>query len=252
METGTSNTIKLDSFVTNEQILNQVTGVYLSSVDYNGISVSRLAESCSQSRVKKCLKDLVTAGLVSINYTDRHPNAHIKAFEAGPLDEQIARMSTEAFATACVYPTSRHLQTKIDPTKYLDRPFELCLLLGAGQLTYKSFDLSVMDMYRNNPRYQNTNNDIGGRITVKRRYRDNSKIKVAKQDFMKSYGFCYDKDYNVYVAVMLRYLARLSPKHQLMWASKLMYDGTRLHPNYYTSQKVGVQESEAIDIKTKK
>jgi len=38
------------------------------------------------------------------------------------------------------------------------------LALGEAQLSYRSFDLSVLEFYRNDPRHRYENDDINGRI----------------------------------------------------------------------------------------
>ncbi len=103
---------------------------------------------------RRALRALVREGKVSIVFGDRHPNAHIKAFPSEPVAEQLSKLDSNAFEPqhVCAYPTEAHMVTVIGPTDYADRPFTRRWALGTPQLDFESFDLSVLEYYRN-PRY---------------------------------------------------------------------------------------------------
>src|SRR6185369_8023161 len=102
---------------------------------------------------------------------------------------------------------------------------------GFGQLDYRCFDLSVLEFYRNDPRYYYKVDDISGEIFVE----DDVSHTLPESDriFLKTFGFGYDKDMNRAVVAFLRYLHDLTPEHQQVWNSKLLKDDYTIHPDYY-------------------
>ena len=222
-----------------DEILTEVTELYLKSHDYNGVPISSLIARHGETKVKKYLFDLIGDGLISVVFGDYHPNPHIKALASEPEAEQQQKLNTPKFQQACVYPAAKHLTKVVDQTLFSDRPFSLCLALGEPQLTHKSFELSVLEVYRNDPRYYYRYGDIHGYISIEDGFSDTDKMKVSDQVFLESFGFSFDKGNNIYVAVFLRYLSRLSPEHQLTWFSKQINSETHLHPDYYRTSIVG-------------
>ncbi len=59
-----------------------------------------------------------------------------------------------------------HLEAVVDRAAYRDTPYTLALKLGEAQLAFRPFDLSVLEFYRNDPRYHYSNDDIGGWIAA--------------------------------------------------------------------------------------
>jgi hypothetical protein len=87
-------------------------------------------------------------------FGDAHPNPHIKAFDEDALDVQIEKLhNTDLLPQACVYPSHSHLKNSVEPATFQGRPFTLRLALGEPQLSYEPFDLSILEFYRNDPRY---------------------------------------------------------------------------------------------------
>jgi len=222
-----------------DSLLDEVTNFYLKSEDYNGISVASLVARHGEAKVRTCLSRLIDEGLVSVVFGDYHPNPHIRALPSEPTIEQRQKLDTQLFQQACVYPNTKHLTQLIDRTAFTDRPFELCLALGEPQLTYKSFDLSVLETYRNDPRYYYSYDDIRGLISAKNEFFETGRMRTADQVLLESFGFSFDQDKNIYVAAFLRYLSSLSPEHQLVWASKQVSAKTQLHPDYFRASIMG-------------
>ncbi|MDI6696727.1 MAG: hypothetical protein QME21_16890 [Anaerolineales bacterium] len=61
---------------------------------------------------------------------------------------------------ACGYSTSEHLANVVNHQDYEGKPYTLSLALGEHQLSYKAFDLSVLEFYQDDPRYECTTLDI--------------------------------------------------------------------------------------------
>jgi hypothetical protein len=231
--------IQVHYFMNCPDVLNKITDHYLSSRDYNGLSLRRLQNSSDDKPLKECLSDLLLKESISLVYGDYHPNPHIKALPSESVEEQIKKMHSPLFQNACAYPAANHLKTIVDKNAFKAIPFELCLALGEPQLSHKAFDLSVLEFYRNDPRYHYDNDDIRGYISIKDEFFETNKIKKSDQILLSSYGFCFDEKLNVYVATFIIYLSRLSSEHQLIWASKLVDEKTELHPDYYRTAIIG-------------
>ncbi len=78
-------------------------------------------------------------------------------------------------------------------TKYSDSPYSMELALGAGQLDYRSFDLSVLEIYRSDPRYHYDNNDISGWISVTDGHSE--EMRDSDKALLQTFGFSYTEQF---------------------------------------------------------
>ena len=225
----------------NEAVLEVVTRFYLDSRDFNGIPASGLTEELGVEwqDLNDILADLIDKDKVGILYSDAELNTHIIRTGFEPKDRQIAKLVTKELHHSCIYPRPSHLEQVVDRSKYIDRPYVLCLALGAAQLDYRSFDLSVLEYYRQDPRYVYENDDVRGSISIRDEYYESDQIKESDQILLETFGFSYDSDLNRAVAVFLRYLANFSPEHQQIWKAKELTGDYRLHPDYYRNSIIG-------------
>jgi hypothetical protein len=230
-----------------EEILAKATDHYLTSGDFNGLPVRQLfSDEAGREAVRKALARLMEAGTLTMEFGTGHPNPHIKAFPPHPdVTRHLTSLAESDLAHACAYPSPSVLAKRIKKSQSQDRPFTRRLMLGEAQLEFHAFDLSVLEFYRNDPRYHYETNDIGGWISVRDAYSDPAtepetpKMHERDQVFLQTFGFAYDDDMNRAVVVFTRYLADLSPEHQQIWNAKRL-DGTyRLHPDYYRNSIVG-------------
>jgi len=222
--------------VTKEDILKAVTTFYLESHDFNGIPAWTLSEKFKQdwALLKMVVRELIEDEMVGLIDTNTDVNPHIirRGFE--PKDIQISKLDSESPTHGCIYPTQKHLNSIVNPQDYESQPYKLCLALGVAQLAYRSFDLSVLEFYRNDPRYKYENNDIRGHI-----YYDAEEMNNSDKALLETYGFSYDDYYNRAVAVFLRYLTDLTPEHQQIWKAKELQGNYKLHPDYYRNAIIG-------------
>ncbi|WXG47752.1 MAG: AAA family ATPase [Candidatus Atabeyarchaeum deiterrae] len=226
-----------------EELLEKTTYQYLKSGDFNGLALSGLKSE------KENIIALVREGTIEINFGDKHRNPHIKAFELDDKDLQILKIESIGLENACAYPTRKHLERVVDINKFKDRPFTLKIALGEPQLNYAVFDLSVLEAYRNDPRYIYSSDDIQGWISVSDEYYPSSSMKASDKVLLQSFGFCYEKGtWNRAVAVFYRYLAYLTPEHQQIWNSKVLTGEYFLHPDYARSSAGNFYERESIFV----
>jgi len=243
--------------MSNIEILEKITNFYLNSSDFNGIPITDLGENFSE--VKKVLKGLLEKEKIVLNFGDRHPNPHILAFEPESKEQQMAKLEKLEFQpiykeygplkmqinsiSCCAYPSKNHLKSIVNPDDYRNKPFTLLLAQGEPQLSYRTFNLRVLEFYRNDPRYYYETDDICGSISSK----SESGLKEQDETFLQTFGFAYDRNIkNRYVAVFLRYLADLTPKHQQRWKLEEFIGDTFLHPDYARSTCGQWPEKESI------
>lgn len=241
-----------------KKVLAVITKHYLGSRDFNGISITNLGADFGE--IKLALKALLKEGQIVLNFGDRHPNPHILAFDPEPKEDQIKKLNDLKFKRpvfkeygplkmqtnsigCCAYPSKKHLKAVVKITKYQDKPFTLLLALGESQLSYKAFNLRILEFYRNDPRYSYETDDIHGSISAK------SENELAESDdtFLETFSFAYDKKIkNRYVAAYLVYLSRLSSEHQQRWNLEIFKGETFLHPDYARATAGHWPEKESI------
>jgi hypothetical protein len=229
------------SNIDDNALLYDITRFYTESSDFNGIPASRLAAkfNLSDKELAERLIPLIEEGYVSIVFGDIHPNPHIRALPDESAETQTAKLSTSLLKQACVYPLPTHLQEIVNPQNYEGKPYTLSLALGTPQLEFRPFDLSVLEYYRNDPRYYYANDDIRGSISVDDAYLESGDMPKSDQTVLQSFGFCYDSHLNRAVAVFVRHLADLSPQHQQVWKAKELKGNYLLHPEYYRNTILG-------------
>jgi hypothetical protein len=138
-----------------------------------------------------------------------------------------------------VYPESAFLNEVVDRNRYAGRPYSLAIAMGGAQLEHRAFDLSVLERYRNDPRFLYRNDDISGMFSIHDEFFGPRGPPEHDQVSMQTFGFCFDPDMNCYVAAFLRYLANLSPAHQQFWAGLEVERETFLHPDYFRPTILG-------------
>lgn len=231
-----------------DEILSCLTNYYLDSGDFNGIRITNLQiiAKIPQNNLRDILINLINEGKISVNFGDRHPNPNIKAFEPESKSEQISKLENSNLHYACVYPEKEHLNAVVDIQKYQDRPFTLRLALGEPQNSFLSFDLCVLENYRNDPRYYYSTDDIQGWISVHDKYYESKEMLQSDQTLLQSFSFSYDEEFNRAVAVFLIYLSRLTPEHQQIWNAKRLDGKYFIHPEYALSSSGYFPENESV------
>jgi hypothetical protein len=220
-------------------IVERVTQFYIESRDFNGIPAAKLLADlgCSHEELKEVVSQLIAEGKIAVVFP--RPNPHIRAFADPPAEKQRAELETAPEPDYCLYPSPETLRSCVDLTKYSDRPFTLMLALGEPQLKAIPFDLSVLEVYRNDPRYKFESNDISGWLSVRDEYYQSSEMPERDKVHLQDLGFAYNDDFERAVAVYLRYLADLSREHQQIWNARRLGEGYKLHPDHYRATILG-------------
>jgi len=255
-----------------ENILNEITSFYLNSRDFNGISIEDLYKKSSllEDKFKEEITALIKNRKIDLIYEGDIPNPHIKPFPAPAIEKQIGKLhqfqiddhikqsevGAETFGEGdikikfvqgigcCVYPAPDHLKDIVDWKKYISRPFTLRLAMGEWQLRPYFFELGILAIYRNDPRYKYRTDDITGSII----YVDEKLLNPSDQIFIKHFGFGFGDSGIRAVAILLTDLAKLTPEHQQIWKAKMLggYYKYRLHPEFRRSILGDFYEKESI------
>lgn len=244
METGSQN-------INSKKIVQLAVEKYLTSRDFNGLPIRVLNQQFEdETTVKEVLRTAIETELLNIVLGDRHPNPHVMALPPESIEEQISKFDHDLFQQACIYPSKKVLLEKVHPSDYAGRPFTLELALGEASLTPRFFDLSVLERYRNDPRYVYEVSDCSGRISIHSGPDEPSTLRDHDQVLLDSFGFGHNKEVTHRVVVAyLGYLTRLSPEHQQIWTANLLGGEHYVHPAYYAAtlghwpEEVGVFEA---------
>lgn len=222
-----------------ETIYSVVEEKYFSSGDFNGMPIYGLEGifDIHSEEFKASIRKAIDDEILTARFDG---NPHIRAFSKIPKDKILEAFDSSEYPShICLYPHEKRLAGSDRLSKYSEAPYELELAKGAGQLDFRTFDLSVLEYYRNDPRYSYHTDFIHGYISITDEYFESDSIPEHDQVLLQTFGFAYDDDLNRYVAVFLRYLANLSPEHQKVWAAKEVKGDIKLHPDYYASSILG-------------
>ena len=217
-----------------EKILNEIFKHYTHSTEFNGYPIRNIIPlfKIDKKETYEIISELINENKITLNFGDIHPNAHIKAYPGEHKDTQLKKLQIHSSDHICAYPAPEYLINILDPNINNEKPFTKELIFGEAQLSFRVFDLSILEFYRNDPRYSYFNDDISGSVSVRNKFYENNLMKESDKVLLESFGFAHDKEGNRYVAVLLRYLCRLSPEHQNIWNSKLLKGEFKLHPDY--------------------
>ena len=227
-----------------DTVLDEITRFYLESGDFNGIHSTNLSNRLGVGFNEFCnfIRELISERKVGILYSPPFGNPHIIQIGFKSDGEQIERLNNLDKEPFCLYPRPAHLNKVVNCSDYANEPYKLELALGCPQLDFRSFDPSVLEHYRNDPRYMYETDDIKGHICY-----ESESMSEHDKTMLESFGFSYDSNLNRAVAVVLRYLARLSPGHQQIWKLKELQGDYKPHPDYYLNNILGrFREHESI------
>lgn len=93
------------------------------------------------------------------------------------------------------------------------------MLLGAAQLEYVTFELSVLSRYRHDPRFKLHFEDYAGGISLTNDHYESGETLDRDRIAIQTFGLAIDADGVPHVVVFFRYLHDLSDEHQQYWNS---------------------------------
>jgi hypothetical protein len=223
---------------TKDALLDAITEKYLSSEEFNGFPLGQIG--LPRKELDSLLRELIEEDKISLNFATYHPNPHIKAYPPEPVQDQLRKLAELSDLThLTAYPERTHLKSVVDRDDYGGRPFTVALALGEGELMPRFFDLSVLEVYRNDPRYSYETDDTSGRISVTNEFFESEHLQEADRIVLDTFGFGYNADFQRAVCVFPRYLSHLTLEHQQIWAARELQGDYSMHPAYYASAILG-------------
>lgn len=223
-----------------EGLLTRITQHYLDGRDFNGYPLRNV--NLKRRPLDALLTPLVREGLISLNFATYHPNPYIKAFDAEDAGTQLERLGElDDITHLTAYPERPHLETVVDLREYEGRPFSQRLALGAAELHPVYFGLEILEVYRNDPRYYYTTDDISGTISA------TDELDPSDQVLVQGFGYGHNEKQERAVCAFLVDLHKLSPEHQQIWAARELAEGYKMHPAFYQRSIMGeFSESESM------
>lgn len=246
---------------------------YLQSRDFNGLPIESLYEktSLNKNEFHNLLIELIKDRSIDIVYEGDIPNPHIKPFPANSVSDQIKKIleldndcdlykhkEKENFlnfmpgAGVCLYPSVCFLKKNANWINYAKKPFTLRLAKGECQLKPYFFDLGILAVYRNDPRYRYQTDNSTGSILV-----SNDDMPDSDKIFIEHFGFGFNDKGRRFVSVLLTDLSKMTEEHQQIWNSKVCSDRYlyKLHPDFrksilgYFPDKISIYSAFIQEIK---
>lgn len=194
---------------------------------------------------------LIRDGLVEADSEKDYPNPHIRPWPTcRSIDEQAAdveEMAPDSYG-ACLYPTAAALKRNRTRRKYPDEPYRQAMAGGRGRLELRYFETTVLEQYRNDPRFSFQYWDFGVNTVISdEAYLHNEELEKDKV-IMSHIGFpddlsgydANDVDSPIVRRVCAFYgdLAKLSPEHQQRWKTSgaIPQEGLGPHPAWMDTQ----------------
>lgn len=221
-----------------DSIVTFVVRFYLDSGDFNGCPWDRLLLAFQDSDLEAVVRDLVSRGRIELVTEKMFPNPSIKPFAPRGVESQLFEYDANR-NRACFYPHPSELAKVVDKNDFDGRPYELALALGAPQLEHRAFDLALLEVYRNDPRYLYECDDVHGWISVRDEHYEGDAMSESDKTGLQTFGFAYNDTFERAVTSFVCYLAKLSPEHQKIWQARELAAGFRMHPDFYRTQIQG-------------
>lgn len=231
---------------------------FCDSSDYNGIPLRQVSQALSLDYEESIdlIKELVKSEIISIQSST---NPHIIGFRHYPAKSQLEILEQAKsvkvekqllgnFTIAveqteypiCLYPTPKFAKENRDVDKYGYAKYSVELALSEPQMSFRFFEIDILERYSNEPRFDFEFNDFSGQISCKYDDEGNPILRHEDQIFLKSFGLGFDSCGTRVVAVMLCYLGKLSSEHQVAWSAKeIPYTDCKVLEDYFNNLILG-------------
>jgi hypothetical protein len=218
-----------------QDIFEKVLATYLTSGDFNGLACWSVTKD-NDPMVIAAVRELIANRKIDAVFEDADPNPSVKRVGVEPVAVQLSKLDRDDIPKYCLYPTPEELSKAVGESSFSGRPYAYELALGAPQLEHRAFDLSVLEYYRNDPRYHYRCDDVHGTLVISDDFCDSSEVEERDKILIQSFGFAYSESFERAVAVFLCDLAGLSAEHQAVWRAKELRGTYRLHPDFVRTQ----------------
>lgn len=191
------------------ELMNSIIDYYLTSPDFNGLSLVSLDGYNNND-----LEELIRDGMVEAVSFDDCLNPFIRVFDFQITTEiQIRNTRLKGAGGVVLFPTKKALSNAVvDPTE----PYSAELKRGEAQLKMVFFDPQIVVMYITNPKYVNFFYGHRGYISKREEYYDPDN---DQGELVGDYAIAYkygEKPERA-IGVALRALGNLSSRQQMRW-----------------------------------
>ena len=213
-------------------IESRIVSHYLTSGDYNGLPLSRLASDlgADPKTLLEVVVPLVKSGRVSLPWF-RQTNPYVKLFDS-PVEEQLLWFDERESRAVCLYPTAVSVAEAVDLNIYDNMPFTKLMVLVYPKGRPIPFLIDVLDSYQDDPRYEFHFSGFSGWVQT----RDGYHNQLEEPDRTNvTFGLGYDDQGNRVVVVPLYRLDRLPGKQQRIWKESLYEGQVKVSEDYVTA-----------------
>lgn len=215
----------------NQKIIDEVAKYYIQSRDFNGLPFIFLLEKfqIDEENLKNLIAQLIKDGVLSISL---YINPHIKAFN-DPVNDQLDFLKNKSINEIVIYPTKSTLKNRIPNSKFRNKSFSRLLLKGYPIFYTCYFELSVLERYKNDPRYKLIDDGTTLSLSIKDEFYLSKEILEEDKISIRTFSYAYRKDdKHKVVMVYLYYLHNLSSRHQKYWESNPAFGEFLLDSDY--------------------
>lgn len=200
-------------------IMSQIYDYFVSSCDYNGLSLSDLCCSSDSDSIQEVI-ELVREGTVQTISQSHDENPHIIRFGFASKDEQIRTLQQyDGSETICLYPSPSYLERNRNVSDYELKPFEKMMALGHPQLKACYFGYDILLNYASDPRMNMKFNDYSGSI------KSNEEVNESNFIYLDKFGIGRQNDYIIVVSYP-RDLKNMSTSNQFQWFGHQIVDNS--------------------------
>ncbi len=222
-----------------DELSKTISEFYINSGDFNGYPLNSIVRSVGDlDKARLLVRNMIQDGLINCAFYSVSLNPHIKRMPDLSVSEQVSILQSEDPAGVCCYPSKQVVRKHADLSAYHDKPFTRELALGAAQLDWVSFDLSVLERYKADPRYLFQFDDYSGLICINDDAYEDPTFPERDKAFLQSFGLGYIDGHRV-ALVFYRYLHDLSAEHQQYWNSFRTEKKAKILKEYYQNSVAG-------------
>ncbi len=194
-----------------KELLETIKEFYITSGDFNGLPGYNMKEYDPE-----LLIELLNDEMIEVISENETINPHIKGFSMNIPKKQQIRNILNYKERSCFYPTAKALK---DFQCDYNQPYKALLQKGVPKFKIVYFEIGILQIYIDNPKYTVADNGYKGHITLKDEYYSDDSL---YNEYLKMYGMAYkrnDKKIKRAVASFVGDLAELSPSAQTRWKS---------------------------------
>lgn len=214
-----------------DEVITRVVDWYLESGDFNGLPLDGLLASGNEAELRVSVAGLIEDGVLTAAFETRDLNPHVLRHSRASAEVASLVRAGDGGAT-CLYPTLETMRDRLGGDVHAGQPYTRKLALGAPQLDGAFFDLTALDRYLRDPRYQVVFHDYTGFLGITDEAGRDGSLPQRDQVLVQTFGLAYRPDGVRCLVVPVRYLADLSPEHQRYWESFAIDEDCAIAPDY--------------------